>query len=74
MIRCIRAKIGLIALVCLAPGCGSNAVAPATPGKTVEAGPNARLKFQDSYKQAIGKNGQLIMKPSMKSPKSVPKS
>jgi hypothetical protein len=74
--RCLRAAIGIVALVCLVPGCGSNTADPVAAGKPVEAGPNSRIKFKEEYKDMIGKDGQLRWKPSesKKRPPGVPKS
>ena len=60
---------GVAMLISLVPGCGSDA-APESPGpgRLGEAGPNRRLKLKDEYKQAIGKDGRLILKPGMKKP------
>jgi hypothetical protein len=61
--------VGVAMLISFVPGCGSDA-APELPGpgRLGEAGPNRRLKLKDEYKQAIGKDGRLILKPGMKKP------
>jgi len=62
--RGLCAAIALVALVCLVSGCGSSANAPPTTGAAVEAGPNSRIKFKEDYKKMLGKDGQLLWKPS----------
>jgi hypothetical protein len=61
--------LGCVALLIVSPGCDSGAPPEAGPGGTLgEAGPNRRLKLRDEYKQAIGKDGKMILKPGMKKP------
>jgi hypothetical protein len=60
-----RALIGIIIVMSVGSGCGSNSPPdPAAP----TAGPNRRIKLKDEYKQAVDKDGHMIMKPGMKKP------
>ena len=76
MNRLRQALIGMAALLPLASGCGSNTPAPTEITSSADAGPNRRLKFKEEYKQMIGKDGQLLWKPSSttKRPPGIPKS
>jgi hypothetical protein len=71
--RTIRAAIGLVALIGLGSGCGSNTPAPA-PGQPVLAGGNSRIKFKDEYKNMLNNDGKMLWKPSesKKRPPGVP--
>ena len=61
--------VGVALLISFVPGCGSDAAPESRgPGGLGEAGPNRRLRLKDEYKQAIDKNGHLILKPGMKKP------
>ena len=57
------AALALLALVGLESGCGKTE-APITPGETVVAGGNSRIKFKDEYKKMLGKDGKMLFKPS----------
>jgi hypothetical protein len=67
--RVCYALLGISLLIGLESGCGSDSGPEmAVPGKLDDAGPNRRLKIKDEYKQAISKDGRLILKPGMKKP------
>jgi hypothetical protein len=74
--RSLCAAIGIAGLLTLGTGCGSGTPEPPKDLTSANAGPNARLKFKDEYKQMLGKDGQLLWKPSesSKRPPGVPKS
>ncbi len=75
--RCLCVALGLFALVLFGSGCGgSQEGAPPDPAKSAQAGPNTRIKFKDEYKQVLGKDGKLLLKPSetKKLPSRFPKS
>jgi hypothetical protein len=61
--RFLYALMGITILMCFGPGCGSDSPSDAA---AQGAGPNRRLKLKEEYKQAIDKNGRMIMKPGMK--------
>jgi len=67
---CLRVTIGLVALLGLGSGCGSNP--PETPSSKVDlmkVGANRRLKEpKDAYKKLIGKDGRYQVRPGMKNP------
>jgi hypothetical protein len=67
--RCLGAAIGLVVLMGLGSGCGSGTEAP--PASKVDlskVGGNSRLQYKEEYKQMIGKDGKMLMKPGMKNP------
>jgi hypothetical protein len=67
--RCLRAAIGLVVVMGLGSGCGQGE--PDVPASKVDfskVGGNARLKFKEEYKQIIGKDGRVEIKPGMKNP------
>ena len=65
---------GFSILVSICSGCGESAPeASPPPGAPVEAGPNRRFKIKEEYKQALDKDGHLILKPGMKKPDLSPK-
>jgi hypothetical protein len=66
--RCLRAAIGLVVLMGLGSGCGSGSEAPAPKADLSKVGGNSRLQFKEEYKQMIGKDGKVLMKPGMKNP------
>jgi hypothetical protein len=67
--RSLHAFLGFFTLFAIAPGCESNpGPEMAAPGKLDNAGPNQRFKFKEEYKQALDKDGHLILKPGMKKP------
>jgi hypothetical protein len=66
--RCLRAAIGLVVLMGLGSGCGREPDVPASNVDLSKVGGNARLQFKEEYKQMIGKDGRVLMKPGMKSP------
>jgi hypothetical protein len=66
--RCLRAAIGLVVLMGLGSGCGSGSEAPASKVDLSKVGGNSRLQFKEEYKQMIGKDGKVLMKPGMKNP------
>ncbi len=67
--RCLRAAIGLVVLMGLGSGCGSEPEVPASSKADLsKVGGNQRLKFKEEYKQMIGKDGKFLMKPGMKTP------
>jgi hypothetical protein len=66
--RCLRAAMGLVVLMGLGSGCGSEPEAPASKVELSKVGGNQRLKFKDEYKNMIGKDGKFLMKPGMKTP------
>jgi hypothetical protein len=76
MNRFSLAAIGLAISVVLVSGCGQTAAQPEKVGSSAEAGPNARLKYKEEYKQMLDKNGQLRWKPSesTRRPEGIPKS
>ncbi len=47
--------------ILMGPGCGSKA-------DLSKVGGNSRLQFKEEYKQMIGKDGKVLMKPGMKNP------
>jgi hypothetical protein len=57
--------IGITILMSVGSGCGSDSPPDAA---TQTAGPNRRIKLKDEYKQAVDKDGHMIMKPGMKKP------
>jgi hypothetical protein len=74
--RLLLAAIGLAASVILGAGCDSKTPTPAKVTSSADAGPNKRLKYKEEYKQMLGKDGQLLWKPSEsnKRPPGIPKS
>ena len=76
MNRLTKAAVGVAASLLLGSGCGSDTPPPTKINSSADAGPNARLKFKEEYKQMIGKDGQLLWKPSSttKRPPGIPKS
>ena len=70
MIRCLRAAIGVVALVGFGAGCGSDSSGTPEKPDLTKAGPNRRLNIKPEYQQAI-KDGHLILKPGMKPPPGV---
>jgi hypothetical protein len=60
--------IGLVVLLGLGSGCGSNPEIPASKVDPMKIGANRRLEVKEEYKQMIGKDGRFLMKPGMKSP------
>jgi hypothetical protein len=52
----------------LGSGCGSGSEAPASKVDLSKVGGNSRLQFKEEYKQMIGKDGKVLMKPGMKNP------
>jgi hypothetical protein len=67
--RYVSTLVGLTLLCTIGPGCGSQSSSETTaPGQLGEAGPNQRLRLKEEYKQAIGKDGKMILKPGMKPP------
>jgi hypothetical protein len=73
--RSLCAAIGIAGSLILGAGCGSDTPTPTVAGPAV-AGPNKRIKYKDEYKKMLGKDGQLLWKPSQSSklPPDVPKS
>ena len=76
MKRSTQAAIGVAASLLLGSGCGSNTPTSTKINSSADAGPNARLKFKEEYKQMLGKDGQLLWRPSSttKRPPGIPKS
>ncbi len=69
MKRCLRATLGLVVLMGLGSGCGSEPEIPASKVDLSKVGGNRGLKEPgDDYKKLIGKDGRYQMKPGMKNP------
>jgi hypothetical protein len=66
--RCVRAAIGFVVLMGLGSGCGTEPEVPASKADLSKVGGNQRIPFKGEYKQMIGKDGKVLMKPGMKSP------
>jgi hypothetical protein len=69
--RCLRAAIGLVVLIGLGSGCGSEPEVPASKVDLNKVGGNQRLQEpKQDYKQLIGKDGKFQAKPGKNPPKS----